>query len=108
MLFADIKGSTELIESLDPENSGSLTPALHVHDGGRAPLRGHVNQVLGDGIMALFGAPLPMRTMRCGPVTPPWPCRRPCARYGAEVRHAYGLEVQIRVGLNSGEVVVRY
>ena len=38
---------------------------------------------------------------------PPWPCRRPCARYAEEVRRTHGLELQIRVGLNSGEVVVR-
>ena len=48
-----------------------------------------------------------MRIMPCGPATRPWRCRRPCAATADEVRRTQGLEVQIRVGLNSGEVVVR-
>ena len=66
---------------------------------------GTVNQVMGDGIMALFGAPWPTRITRCGPAMPPCTCRRPSAVCrGARQQ---GLDVQIRVGLNSGEVVVR-
>ena len=60
--------------------------------------------------MALWpclGPPLPTRTTPCGPATRPWPCRPPCSRYAEEVRRTHGLEVQIRVGLNAGEVVVR-
>ena len=67
---------------------------------------GTVNQVLGDGIMALFGHRWPMRTTPCAPVTPPWPCR---LRSGPMPRRyaAHGMLLQLRVGLNSGEVVVR-
>src|SRR5467141_2198708 len=94
ILFADIKDSTELIRGLDPEVAQRLLdPALqHMMDAVHR-FEGTVNQVLGDGIMALFGAPIAMQAaMRA---------------YTEEVRRAYGLEMRIRVGLNSGEVVVR-
>ena len=48
-----------------------------------------------------------MKTTPCGPVMPLWPCRRRCSAMPTEVRRAHGVTVQIRVGLNSGEVVVR-
>ena len=59
VLFADIKGSTELIQSLDPEEARKLLdPALHAMMAAVHRYEGTVNQVLGDGIMALFGAPI--------------------------------------------------
>jgi hypothetical protein len=60
VLFADLKGSTELIRDLDPEAAQHLLdPALqHMMDAVHR-YEGTVNQVLGDGIMALFGAPIP-------------------------------------------------
>ena len=59
MLFADLKGSTELIAGLDPEEARQLLdPALHVMIEAVHRFEGTVNQVLGDGIMALFGAPM--------------------------------------------------
>src|SRR5205823_12128023 len=59
VLFADIKGSTELIEGLDPEEARRLLdPALHIMMDAVHRFEGTVNQVLGDGIMALFGAPI--------------------------------------------------
>ena len=59
VLFADLKGSTELIEGLDPEEARTLLdPALHVMMDAVHRYEGTVNQVLGDGIMALFGAPV--------------------------------------------------
>ena len=59
VLFADIKGSTELIAGLDPEEARTLLDAaLHVMMDALHRYEGTVNQVLGDGIMALFGAPL--------------------------------------------------
>src|SRR5512132_1404221 len=59
VLFADLKGSTELIQSLDPEEAQALLdPALHVMMDAVHRYEGTVNQVLGDGIMALFGAPV--------------------------------------------------
>ena len=59
VLFADLKGSTELIRDLDPEEAQRLLdPALHVMMDAVHRYEGTVNQVMGDGIMALFGAPL--------------------------------------------------
>src|SRR5215471_8453320 len=59
VVFADIKGSTELIRDLDPEQARAiLDPALHAIMEAVHRYEGTVNQVLGDGIMALFGAPL--------------------------------------------------
>ena len=79
VLFADIKDSTELIKGLDPEVAQRLLdPALHHMMDAVHRFEGTVNQVLGDGIMALLGRPLPMKTTPCAPVTLPWPCRPPC------------------------------
>src|SRR5438093_7432733 len=59
VLFADLKGSTELIRDLDPEQAQALLdPALHAMMEAVHRFEGTVNQVLGDGIMALFGAPV--------------------------------------------------
>src|SRR5215475_13756994 len=59
VLFADLKGSTELIRDLDPEAAQALLdPALHLMMDAVHRFEGTVNQVLGDGIMALFGAPV--------------------------------------------------
>jgi len=59
VLFADLKGSTELIRDLDPEQTQAiLDPALHAMMEAVHRYEGTVNQVLGDGIMALFGAPI--------------------------------------------------
>ncbi len=59
VLFADIRGSTRLIEGLDPEDAQKLIdPVLQVMMDAVHRYEGTVNQVLGDGIMALFGAPL--------------------------------------------------
>ena len=78
VLFADIKDSTELIKDLDPEDAQKLLdPAIHIMMDAVHCFEGTVNQVLGDGIMALFGDPLPMRIMPCGPVMRRWPCKQP-------------------------------
>jgi class 3 adenylate cyclase/tetratricopeptide (TPR) repeat protein len=108
VLFADIKGSTELIEGLDPEEARKLLdPALQAMMEAVHRYEGTVNQVLGDGIMALFGAPLAHEDhalRACYAAL----AMQAAIRLAAEaVRRAHGVEVQIRVGLNSGEVVVR-
>src|SRR4029077_3308298 len=68
---------------------------------------GTVNQVLGDGIMALFGAPLAHEDHAVRACYAALRMQDNVKRYAAEVRRSHGIEVQIRVGLNSGEVVVR-
>ena len=69
---------------------------------------GTVNQVMGDGIMALFGAPLAHEDHAVRACYAALAMQDAMRRYSAEVRRTHGVEVQIRVGLNSGEVVVRH
>src|SRR5262252_60958 len=107
VLFADLKGSTELIAGLDPEEARQLLdPALHVMMEAVHRYEGTVNQVLGDGIMALFGAPVAHEDHAVRACYAALAMQAAMRRYGAEVR-TQGLTVQIRIGLNAGEVVVR-
>ena len=106
--FADLKGSTELIRDLNAEAAQRLfDPAVHVMMDAVHRYEGTVNQVLGDGIMALFGTPMAHEDHAV------WACYATLAmqaairRYAEEVRRSHGLEMQARVWLNSGEVVVR-
>ena len=108
VLFADIKGSTELIEGLDPEEARRLLdPALHIMMEAVHRYEGTVNQVLGDGIMALFGAPVAHEDHAVRACYAALAMQAAMRRHTEEVRQSHGLEMQIRVGLNSGEVVVR-
>jgi class 3 adenylate cyclase/tetratricopeptide (TPR) repeat protein len=108
VLFADLKGSTELIRDLDPEAAQHLLdPALqHMMDAVHR-FEGTVNQVLGDGIMALFGAPVAHEDHAVRACYAALAMQATLRRYAEEVRRSHGLEMQARVGLNSGEVVVR-
>src|SRR5262252_3626114 len=108
VLFADLKGSMELLADRDPEEARKILDAVlermmeAVHR-----YEGTVNQVMGDGIMALFGAPLAHEdhaTRACFAAV--W-MQDAIGQYAEELRRQQGLDVQIRVGLNSGEVVVR-
>ena len=108
VLFADLKGSTELIADLDPEAARQLLdPALHHMMEAVHRYEGTVNQVLGDGIMALFGAPLAHEDHALRACYAALAMQAALRRYGEEVRRSHGLEMHMRVGLNSGEVVVR-
>jgi class 3 adenylate cyclase/tetratricopeptide (TPR) repeat protein len=108
VLFADLKGSTELIADLDPEAARQLLdPALHVMMDAVHRYEGTVNQVLGDGIMALFGAPVAHEDHAVRACYAALAMQAAMRRYAEEVRRSHGLEMQARVGLHSGEVVVR-
>jgi class 3 adenylate cyclase/tetratricopeptide (TPR) repeat protein len=108
VLFADLKGSTELIRDLDPEAAQKLLdPALQRMMDAVHRFEGTVNQVLGDGIMALFGAPLAHEDHALRSCYAALAMQAELRRYAEEVRRTQGLEVQLRVGLNSGDVVVR-
>ena len=77
VLFADLKGSMELLADRDPEEARKiLDPVLEHMMEAVHRYEGTVNQFLGDGFMALFGAPSPTRTTRCERVTPRFGCRR--------------------------------
>jgi class 3 adenylate cyclase/tetratricopeptide (TPR) repeat protein len=101
VLFADVVGSTQLIEGMDPELAAArLSPALQAMMTAVHRYEGTVNKVQGDGIMALFGAPLAHEdhALRA--------CLAALAMQQAIQQHLAG-DLGIRVGLHSGEVVVR-
>ncbi|MGH3116494.1 MAG: AAA family ATPase [Gaiellales bacterium] len=108
VLFADLKGSMELLANRDPEEARKLLDpvlermmeAVHRYDG-------TVNQVMGDGIMALFGAPLAHEDHAVRGCYAALRMQRQVNLYADEIQRGGGTPVQIRVGLNSGEVVVR-
>jgi class 3 adenylate cyclase len=108
VLFADLKGSTELIQGLDPEAAQQLLdPAIQRMMDAVHRYEGTVNQVLGDGIMALFGAPIAHEDHAMRACYVALGMQAAMRAYTEEVRHRQGLELHMRVGLNSGEVVVR-
>jgi class 3 adenylate cyclase len=108
VLFADLKSSMELLADRDPEEARHiLDPVLERLMAAVHRYEGTVNQVLGDGIMALFGAPLAHEDHAVRACYAALAMQDAMRRYSAEVRRTHGVEVQIRVGLNSGEVVVR-
>ena len=107
-LFADIKGSMELMEDLDPEEARALVdPALKLMMDAVHHYGGYVAQSTGDGIFALFGAPIahedhPQRAL--------YAARRlqdEMRRYSAKLRAVGNPPIEARVGVNTGEVVVR-
>jgi class 3 adenylate cyclase/tetratricopeptide (TPR) repeat protein len=108
VLFADLKGSMELLADRDPEEARKiLDPVLERMMEAVHRYEGTVNQVMGDGIMALFGAPLAHEDHAVRACYAALRMQDVVRRYSDDLRRAQGLEVQIRVGLNSGDVVVR-
>jgi class 3 adenylate cyclase/tetratricopeptide (TPR) repeat protein len=107
-LFADIKGSMELMEDLDPEEARAIVdPALKLMIDSVRRYDGYVVQSTGDGIFALFGAPAahedhPQRALYAA-----LRMQEEMRHYSAKLRAAGNLPVEARVGVNSGEVVVR-
>jgi class 3 adenylate cyclase len=108
VLFADMKGSMELLADRDPEEARKiLDPVLEHMMEAVHRYEGTVNQVMGDGIMALFGAPLAHEDHAVRACYAALRMQEAVKRYGEGVRRTEGIPIQIRVGLNSGEVVVR-
>ncbi len=108
VLFADLKGSMELLADRDPEEARKLLdPVLTLMMEAVHRYEGTVNQVMGDGIMALFGAPLAHEDHAVRACYAALRMQESVKRYAEEVRRAQGVTVRIRVGLNSGKVVVR-
>ena len=108
VLFADLKGSMELLADRDPEEARKiLDPVLELMMEAVHRYEGTVNQVMGDGIMALFGAPIAHEDHAARACYAALRMQEALQRYGEESRRAVGLPVSVRVGLNSGEVVVR-
>ena len=108
VLFADLKGSMELLADRDPEEARQLLdPVLERMMAAVHRYEGTVNQVMGDGIMALFGAPLAHEDHAVRACYAALHMHEAIGRYAEALRRQHGLDVQIRMGLNSGEVVVR-
>jgi Adenylate and Guanylate cyclase catalytic domain/Double zinc ribbon len=108
VLFADLKGSMELLADRDPKEARQLlNPVLERMMAAVHRYEGTVNQVMGDGIMALFGAPLAHEDHAVQACYAALPMQEAIRRYSEEARRAQGITVQFRVGVNSGEVVVR-
>src|SRR5579864_67238 len=108
VLFADMKGSMELLlADRDPEEARKiLDPVLERMMEAVHWYEGTVNQVMGDGIMALFGAPIGHEDHAVRACYAALRMQRRVTLYADEIQRAGGTPVQIRVGLNSGEVVV--
>ena len=108
VLFADLKGSMELLADRDPEEARKLLdPVIEQMMDAVHRYEGTVNQVMGDGIMALFGAPLAHEDHAVRACYAALRMQDSVRRYSGQLRRAQGVEAQIRIGLNSGEVVVR-
>jgi ABC-type transport system substrate-binding protein/class 3 adenylate cyclase len=107
VLMADIAGSTAIGETLGPERSKYLfDEVMRLMAAEVERYGGTVAQLAGDGLLALFGAPVAHeddseRAVRAGVGI-----QRALARYGADVREAYGIEIRARIAVNTGPVVV--
>jgi class 3 adenylate cyclase len=106
VLFADLKGSMELLADRDPEEARQLLDQVlermieSVHR-----YEGTVNRVMGDGIMALFGAPLALEDHAARACYAALAMQSAIRIYSEQLRRSR-VTVRIRVGLNSGEVLV--
>src|SRR5215467_8060930 len=108
VLFADLKSSMELLADRDPEEARQLLdPVLERMMAAVHRYESTVNQIMGDGIMALFGAPLAHEDHAVRACYATLAMQEAIGRYAEALRRQQGLDVQIRAGLNSGEVVVR-
>ncbi len=108
VLFADMKGSMELLADRDPEEARRiLDPVLERMMEAVHHYEGTVNQVMGDGIMALFGAPLAHEDHAVRACYAALRMQEGVRRYADDINRVHGLSIAIRVGINSGDVVVR-
>src|SRR5688572_26779049 len=107
VMFADVKGSMDVAEDLDPEDWRRILNRFYaILTEGVHRFEGTINQYTGDGIMAIFGAPIAHEDH----------ARRACfaalhlcetlGLYARDLRREKGLSFSVRIGMNSGEVVV--
>jgi class 3 adenylate cyclase len=107
VLFADVVRSMELAERIDPEEWHRLLDRLfRILAGGIHRYEGTINQYTGDGIMALFGAPIAHEDHAQRACAAALDLARELGALAEGVRRESGLEFAVRMGLNSGEVVV--
>jgi class 3 adenylate cyclase len=107
-LFADIKDSTELMRDLDPEEARAIVdPALKIMVEAVRRYEGYVVQSTGDGIFALFGAPTAYEDHPQRGLYAALQIRQGLREYGQRLVSQGKLALETRVGINTGEVVVR-
>jgi class 3 adenylate cyclase/tetratricopeptide (TPR) repeat protein len=107
VLFADVMGSMELAERSDPEEWGRIMDRFYsILCEGVHHFEGTVDKFTGDGIMALFGAPIAHEDHARRACHAALRLQHELASYAAELRRASGLSFSVRMGLNSGEVLV--
>jgi class 3 adenylate cyclase/tetratricopeptide (TPR) repeat protein len=107
VLFADVKGSMELAEQFDPEEWHQILDRFFaILTEGVHRFEGTVNQYTGDGIMALFGAPIAHEDHAQRACYAALHLRERLRQYADELRIAPGVNFSFRLGLNSGEVIV--
>jgi class 3 adenylate cyclase/tetratricopeptide (TPR) repeat protein len=107
VLFADVKGSMGLSETIDPEDWHRIMDRFFaILTDGVHRFEGTVNQYTGDGIMALFGAPIAHEDHAARACYAALSLQDDLRRYANELRVAKGISFSVRMGLNSGEVVV--
>jgi class 3 adenylate cyclase len=107
-LFADIKGSMDLMEDLDPEEARAIVdPAIRLMIDAAHRYDGYVVQSTGDGIFALFGAPVAHEDHPQRALYSALRMQDEVKRYAERLRAEQGVNLQVRVGVNTGEVVVR-
>lgn len=107
ILFADITGSTALTEHLDAEDSHNILDGVRQRIcASVANRRGTVCRVTGDGVMALFGAPVASERHAVEACEAALEMQGAIQEYARDIEAQYGSELKIRVGLHSGEIVV--
>src|SRR5713101_8307138 len=107
-LFADIKGSMDLMEDIDPEEARAIVdPAIKLMIDAAHRYDGYIVQSTGDGIFATFGAPIAREDHPQRALYSALRMQEDVKRYADKLRAEKGVNLQVRVGVNTGEVVVR-
>jgi class 3 adenylate cyclase len=107
VLFCDVVESSRLAERLDPEAMHHIMDqALRLMAEAIHRYEGTVDQFLGDGLMALFGAPLALEDHALRPVMAALMIQETINAYNEQLKSWHGVEIRLRLGLNTGLVVV--
>jgi class 3 adenylate cyclase len=107
VLFCDIVESSRLAQSVDAETMHQVMDrALNLMAEGVHRYEGTVNQFLGDGLMALFGAPVALEDHAYRGIQAALAIRETLSGYGEQLKQEKGVDLKVRLGLNTGQVVV--
>ena len=107
VMFTDVSGFTAMSEALDPEDVHAIMDRVfEIVLGAVHECEGTINQFLGDGVMALFGAPIAHEDHAYRAVRAALAIQAGLVPLHDDVRHTYGKELRMRIGINTGLVVV--